>query len=502
MQYKLTCEVSALNDYDALVVAVVENQIDPAISRIDQGLANELSVLFTESGGLEFSRGCGYEVFDSSQVHTSMSIILLYFDDPESLSYKTLNHYLSEIITQLRQLDKQSVLLCLSMLRLKQTKLPQHYQLLAQFCEMSVFERPKNNQVITQQCSNLAVTFYETNKRQTESINQAIKYGVEIGRGLNYSKQISNLPANLCTPDYLAKQALELANQSALTTTVLNEKDMELLEMNCILAVSKGSAQSAKLIVMHYQGTRNSQKPIVLIGKGLTFDSGGYSLKSAPQMDEMKFDMSAGACVMATMQVVASLNLPVNLIAIVPCSENLINGRAFKPGDILNSMSGQTIEVLSTDAEGRLLLADCLTYAQRYQPDLVIDVATLTGACITALGHEISGLMSNDKNLSRQLIKAGQMSTDYVWPLPLWEDYQTILESNFADMASSAGRDGNAGAGAIVAGVFLSKFARHYRWAHLDVAGAAWLRGKNKGSTGRPLPLLCQFILNYVNASS
>ena len=267
--------------------------------------------------------------------------------------------------------------------------------------------------------------------------------------------------------------------------------------MNCILSVSKGSNQPAKLIVMKYRGAKADSPPVILIGKGVTFDSGGYSIKSAPGMHEMKFDMCGAASVMATMQVISALKTSVNVVALLPCSENLINGRAYKPGDVLTSMSGQTVEILSTDAEGRLLLADALTYSQRFNPALVIDVATLTGAAITALGHDISAVMSNNEKLTNQIYKAGRISQDHAWPLPVWEEYCDILDSNFADMASSAGRTGNSGAGAIVAACFLSKFINQYPWAHLDVAGTAWHRGKHLSASGRPVALLSQFLINY-----
>ena len=269
---------------------------------------------------------------------------------------------------------------------------------------------------------------------------------------------------------------------------------MKKLGMGALLSVSRGSRQPAKLITLEYKGAPASSKPVVLVGKGLTFDAGGISIKPSAKMDEMKYDMCGGASVLGTLKACAELDLPINVIGIVPSSENLPDGDAIKPGDIVTSMSGQTIEVLNTDAEGRLILCDALTYCGQFEPAVVIDVATLTGACIVALGNHASGLMSNDDKLAKELIQAGNDSDDRVWQLPIWDDYQGQLDSNFADMANIGGP----AAGTITAGCFLSRYTKKYKWAHLDIAGTAWVSGgKEKGATGRPVSLLTQYLIKH-----
>jgi leucyl aminopeptidase len=272
---------------------------------------------------------------------------------------------------------------------------------------------------------------------------------------------------------------------------VLESADMEKLGMGALLSVARGSVQPPKLIVLEYRGAGNS-KPVVLVGKGVTFDTGGISLKPAAEMDEMKFDMSGAGSVLGTLKAVAEMKLPINVVGLMPATENMPGGRATKPGDIVTSMSGQTVEVLNTDAEGRLILCDALTYAERYQPSAVIDIATLTGACVIALGHVVSGLFSNDDALAQELLTAADTAYDRAWRMPLWDDYQEQLKSNFADFSNIGGRP----AGSVTAACFLWRFARKFKWAHLDIAGTAWRSGKDKGATGRPVPLLTQFLLN------
>jgi len=325
----------------------------------------------------------------------------------------------------------------------------------------------------------------------------ALNQGVAIAHGMSLAKDLGNLAPNICTPSYLADQAKELAKTYKLKVTILDKKDMEKQKMGSLLAVARGSHQPPKLIVLEYQGKGKKDKPVVLVGKGVTFDTGGISLKPAAEMDEMKFDMSGAASVLGTLKAVAEMNLPVNVVGIIPATENMPGGSATKPGDVVTSMSGQTIEILNTDAEGRLILCDALTYAERFDPKCVIDIATLTGACVIALGNVATGLMSNDEALTQELINAGGQSADRVWQLPLWDDYQDLLKSNFADMANIGGRAG----GTITAACFLSRFTKQYQWAHLDIAGTAWKSGKEKGSTGRPVPLLTQFLINQSNAS-
>jgi leucyl aminopeptidase len=316
--------------------------------------------------------------------------------------------------------------------------------------------------------------------------------GQAIATGANLMKDLANLPANICTPTYLADQAKELAKEHGLGVEVLERADMEKLGMHTLLSVARGSHEPPKFIVLKHAGGKADGKPIVLVGKGITFDTGGISLKPAPEMDEMKFDMSGAASVLGTMKAVAGMKLPLNVIAVIPTTENMPGGGATKPGDVITSMSGQTVEILNTDAEGRLILCDALTYVERFDPECVIDVATLTGACVIALGNVATGLLANTDSLARELLDAGQEAYDRAWQLPLWEDYQELLNSNFADMANIGGRAG----GTITAACFLSRFTKKFDWAHLDIAGTAYRSGKEKGSTGRPVPLLAHFLMS------
>jgi len=320
---------------------------------------------------------------------------------------------------------------------------------------------------------------------------EGLLQGQAIAEGVALTKTLGNLPPNVCHPTYLAEQAKEMAGTFKLNCEILEREDMEKLGMHSLLAVARGSHQPPKLIVLSYKGTKASEKPVVLVGKGVTFDTGGISLKPGAEMDEMKYDMCGAASVLGTMQAVARMALPINLTVIVPATENMPGGNATRPGDIVTSMSGQTIEILNTDAEGRLILCDALTYAERFDPDTLIDVATLTGACVVALGGVATGLFANKDSLARDLQDAGDESNDRAWHMPLWDDYQELLKSPFADMANIGGRWG----GAISAACFLSRFTKKFDWAHLDIAGTAWKSGADKGATGRPVPLLTHYLL-------
>ncbi len=335
------------------------------------------------------------------------------------------------------------------------------------------------------------LTFGVERRTELAAAERALAEGRAIAAGMQFMKDLANLPGNLCTPTYLAEQARALAAELALEVEVLGREDMARLGMHSLLAVAQGSHQPPQFIVLEHRGGKTGEKPVVLVGKGVTFDTGGISLKPAPEMDEMKFDMSGAASVLAAMKAAALLKLPLNVVALVPAVENMPGGGATRPGDVVTSMSGQTIEILNTDAEGRLILCDALTYAEHYEPACVVDVATLTGACVIALGHVVSGLLANDDALARELLDAGHAGWDRAWQLPLLDDYQELLKSNFADMGNIGGR----AAGTITAAAFLSRFTKKYDWAHLDIAGTAYKSGKEKGSTGRPVPLLTHFLL-------
>jgi leucyl aminopeptidase len=327
--------------------------------------------------------------------------------------------------------------------------------------------------------------------RDASAAARGLREGAAIGTGMSLAKDLGNLPGNVCTPTFLAEQARKIAREWKLGVEVLERKDMEKLGMGSLLSVAQGSRQPPKLIVLNYAGGAKTAKPVVLVGKGITFDTGGISLKPSPEMDEMKFDMCGAASVLGALRACAEMKLRLNVVGIIPTTENMPGGAATKPGDIVTSMSGQTIEVLNTDAEGRLILCDALTYAERFEPASVVDIATLTGACVIALGHVASGLFSNKEALARELLAAGDEAYDRAWHMPLWDDYQEQLKSNFADMANIGGRP----AGSVTAACFLSRFAKKFDWAHLDIAGTAWKSGKDKGSTGRPVALLAGFLM-------
>ncbi len=328
-------------------------------------------------------------------------------------------------------------------------------------------------------------------KSEASDVQKGLVRGRAVAAGVMLARECANLPGNHCTPTYLGEVAKKLGKEFALKVDVLDRKAVEKLGMGSFLAVAQGSDEPLKFIVAQYLGAAKTQAPVVLVGKGITFDTGGISIKPAAEMDEMKFDMGGAASVLGTLRAVAELKPKLNLVVIVPSCDNMPSGKAVKPGDVVTSMSGQTIEILNTDAEGRLILCDALTYAERFKPAVVVDVATLTGACVVARGHHNSGLFSNDDALAEQLLACSRASLDACWRMPMDEEYEDGLKSNFADMGNVGGRAG----GSITAALFLKRFTAKYRWAHLDIAGTAWKSGAAKGGTGRPVPLLTHFVL-------
>ena len=334
-----------------------------------------------------------------------------------------------------------------------------------------------------------------TVERSVEKISKlAAKQGQAIANGMDLARDLGNLPGNVCTPTYLAETARQLGQDYDLKVEVLGRKQMEALKMGSFLSVARGSVEPPQFIVMQYRGAGKDSKaaPVVLVGKGITFDTGGISLKPGDSMDEMKYDMCGAASVFGTLRAVAEMGLKLNVIGVVPSCDNMPSGSATKPGDIVTSMSGQTIEVLNTDAEGRLILCDALTYVERFKPAAVVDIATLTGACVIALGHHNSGLFTKDDALANELLAAARKANDAAWRMPLEDEYAEQLKSNFADVANIGGRP----AGSVTAACFLARFTQAYSWAHLDIAGTAWKSGAAKGSTGRPVPLLTQFLID------
>ncbi|MFT6270384.1 MAG: leucyl aminopeptidase [Alphaproteobacteria bacterium] len=328
---------------------------------------------------------------------------------------------------------------------------------------------------------------------------RAIEHAAAVSKGVKIAKDVSNMPPNICNPKYLNEQSVELvSNFDSLSLETIDEAAMDKLGMHTYLAVGRGSVNESIMSVIHHKGGAAGDKPYVLVGKGLTFDSGGISIKGAEAMDEMKYDMCGASSVLGVMHTVAELNLPINIIGVIAGCENMPDANAYRPGDILTTMSGQTVEVLNTDAEGRLVLCDALTYVERYDPELVIDIATLTGACVVALGKHATAVLTQHNPLAHEILNASEQSSDKAWRLPLWDEYQDQIESPFADMTNLGGRP----AGTITAACFLSRFTRKYTWAHLDIAGTAWVGGANKGATGRPVPMLSQFLMNKANIAT
>jgi leucyl aminopeptidase len=327
-------------------------------------------------------------------------------------------------------------------------------------------------------------------RARASAAEREVAHAVALANGVDLAKDLGNLPGNVCTPAYLADEATKLARQFKLKVQVLERRQMQALKMGALLAVAQGSEQAPRLIVLQYQGGPAKQAPVALVGKGITFDTGGISLKPAAEMDEMKYDMCGAASVLGTLRAVAEMKLPVNVVGVIPAAENMPGGGATRPGDVVTSMSGQTVEILNTDAEGRLILCDALTYVERFKPAAVVDVATPTGACVIALGHHNTGLFSPNDALAEELLAAGRESGDRCWRMPLDDEYQEQLKSPFADLANVGGR----AAGAVTAACFLSRFTKAYDWAHLDIAGTAWRSGAAKGASGRPVPLLAGFL--------
>lgn len=334
--------------------------------------------------------------------------------------------------------------------------------------------------------------FNLSNSVDSAEITETLKQSIAITRGIKLTKDLANLPANLCTPSIMADFAKKLADDIGLTINILDQAEIKKEGMGGLLAVAQGSKEPVKFVTLEYRGGATGQKPVVLVGKGVTFDSGGICLKPAAGMEEMKYDMSGAASVMGILKAVTELKLPIHLVGIIPLTENLPGGAAIKPGDVIKTLAGLSVEVINTDAEGRLILADALTYSERFNPDVVIDMATLTGAIIITLGAVATGMMSNNMELALEIEKAGQQSQDRVWPLPLWEDYQQQIDSNVADISNV----GVGGGRSITAACFLSRFTKKLSWAHLDIAGTAWKSGPEKTATGRPVSLIVQFLLN------
>ena len=477
---------------DCILAAIFEDrQLSETAEQLNSQLNNEISDLVA-NGEITGKIGQVQILRKGSE-----RIVLVGCGKPNEINERQYKQIIQKAVQAVKETAAESVINTLTDVKIKDRDLYWNVRFAIETMEESfyVFDQFKSKKNEEQgKLSEVIFNVADTEIAQTEL---AIQHACAVALGVKAAKDLANCPPNICNPAYLATQAKTLENSTALLkTTILGEAELSELGMQAYLAVSRGSHNEAKLTIMEYRNHPDPQsKPIVLVGKGLTFDAGGISLKPAAEMDEMKYDMCGAASVYGVMNALVSLQLPINVIGVLAGCENLPDGNAYRPGDILTTMNGLTVEVLNTDAEGRLVLCDTLTYVQKFNPELVIDVATLTGACVVALGQHNSGLISTDDELVQQIALASRQSTDKAWQLPLSEEYDEQLKSNFADLANIGGRWG----GAITAGAFLSHFTKNYRWAHLDIAGTAWLQGANKGATGRPVPLLTQFLINRVN---
>jgi leucyl aminopeptidase len=476
-----------------LVVAVREKRkLTDSAQQVDKRCGGLLTQI-VKKGDMDGKTGQALMVHTSKAASGFDRVLLVGCGKDKALSVKDFRTVLNSAFTTLFNSGAKEAVCFLSELEVKDKDAVWVARQTAELAHQGIyrFNQTKSEKEPLPVLKKLALNMAD--KKQLRKAQTAIKVANAIASGVALARDLGNLPGNICTPSYLASQANKEGKAAkGMSVKVLNQKDMEKLKMGSLLSVAKGSRQPPKLIVMNYQGGKKTDKPIVLVGKGITFDSGGISIKPSAAMDEMKFDMCGAASVLGTMKTVGELQLPINVIGIVPSCENMPDGSANKPGDIVTSMSGQTIEVLNTDAEGRLILCDALTYSERFKPKAVIDVATLTGACVVALGKHAAGLLGNDQGLIDKINQAGIDSGDRAWPMPMWDEYQDQLKSNFADIANIGGRD----AGTITAACFLSRFTKQLKWAHLDIAGVAWESNANKGATGRPVPLLTQFLLD------
>jgi leucyl aminopeptidase len=480
MHYDLTATPS-LTSHDVIIVGFVNNlplpEVAQQIDQQHQGLASRLIARLIEPGDHLWQADIN-----------GHSLLLINCGDQQTYTPTNLRKYLIDKIASILKHRMTSVLICMP--QVSQLTPDEQLQMMLLDVDASRYQllefRSKNNTPYSLQ----NVQFYLPGSQQ-----ETITTAHAIANGVTLTRNLANRPANRCTPNFLAEQAKNLAKDyPALQVKIIDRDEMQNMGMNALLAVAQGSVEPPKLIELHYNGNNDSQ-PVILVGKGVTFDSGGISLKSSSKMEEMKYDMAGAASVLGVIKACAALKLPINIIGLLPCTENMPSGSAVKPGDIVTSLSGQTIEIINTDAEGRLILADTLTFAQRFNPKLIIDIATLTGAVIIALGGVASGLMTKDDELAQWLANAAKASQDKVWRLPLDDAYQAAIDSNLADMVNSTE---TSAAGSISAGCFLSRFTEKCRWAHLDVAGTAWISGKKNGATGRPVLLLVQFLRDLI----
>ncbi len=490
MKYALLNTPAASKSTECLVIGVwTKGKLTPPAGALESALNGELNRVVATG---DVSGKVGDTLFVHPGSGNAKRVLLVGCGDEGTLDARNYRKVVNAAARAILKSNAKDALFTLPELSIKDRDGAWAVTMLTQECDSCAYQYDHTKSKKKPAYALKAVTCSTAKGANRKAMNEALKAGTAIASGMNAAKELGNLPGNICTPSYLASTAVKLASQhTSLNTKVLTEKQMEKLGMGSLLSVSAGSKEEAKLIVIEYKGANKAtSKPYVLVGKGITFDTGGISLKPGAAMDEMKFDMCGAASVIGTMTAVAELGLKINVIGVIAAAENMPSSSATKPGDIVTSMSGQTIEILNTDAEGRLVLCDALTYVERFKPKTVIDIATLTGAAVATFGEQTSALLSPNQEFADELIGISQDTLDFVWQLPLWEEYQALLESNFADIANIGGPR----AGTITAACFLSRFTKKYTWAHLDIAGTAWLSGAQKGATGRPVPLLVEYL--------
>jgi leucyl aminopeptidase len=498
MEFKAIIDAKARNDAGCAVVGVYEDgNLGLAARNIDSQLQGLIGKLH---GDGDFSAKLGDALLLPSPEGAAASrVLLIGLGTRSAFGRKQYRKALLATVQALGKTGARDAIVYLAMEEAADLDVHYRARIVAEVFSAQLYKIPDlktSAKPKTPRLSSVGVAVLDA--RAAKAAAEGLRVGAAVGNGVKLARDLANLPPNVCTPTYLGTRAQALAKEfSSIKTKVLDLSGIKALKMGAFLAVTQGSDEPPRLIVCEYRGGKKDSAPVCLVGKGITFDSGGISLKDPPAMDEMKFDMSGAASVLGALRTVAELKLPINLVVVVPTCENMPGGSAVKPADIVTTMSGQTVEILNTDAEGRLILCDAITYSRRFKPAAVIDVATLTGACIIALGNHYSGLMSNDEALAGELESAGIRADDRAWRLPIGEEYVEQLKSNFADIANVGGREG----GACTAASFLGKFAKDLRWAHLDVAGTSWLSGSQKGSTGRPVPLLVDFLINRARST-
>jgi leucyl aminopeptidase len=481
---------------EVLVVgAFIDGSLPPSTRAIDEAATGKLSKLIKQ-GDLQAKAGASLMLYDVPGI-AAERVLLVSLGARDQFGDKAFRDALASAAKSLSDGAARDSAVALTDLELSghslAWRLEQASRILADGAYR--FDPPGIGKMQQQDRGAHSIRLLVGDKANPELV-QAVRRGLAVAEGMALTRDLGNLGGNVCNPEYLAQTAQAMGREFKFAVDVLERKDMEKLGMGSALSVGRASHFPCKFIVMHYSGGERAAKPIVLVGKGVTFDTGGISLKPGADLDEMKYDMSGGGTVFGVLKTIARLALPLNVVGIVPAVENMPGGNATRPGDVVTSMSGQTIEILNTDAEGRLVLCDALTYAERFAPACVIDIATLTGACVIALGNITSAVFANDDALADELLRCSADTGDRAWQMPLFDEYQAQLKSNFADMANIGGRP----AGAITAACFLARFAKAYKWAHLDIAGTASVSGEAKGATGRPVPLLSEFLIRQAGA--